>query len=79
MTRLPRSKLLATWGSLLALGGVCAALIVAPPTLAPAQTKPPQAQKAPAQPAQNTSKPNILVIFGDDIGIGNVSAYTQGL
>ena len=26
-----------------------------------------------------TSKPNILVIFGDDIGIPQVSAYTQGL
>lgn len=32
----------------------------------------PQAQ------AQN-SKPNILVIFGDDIGIANVSAYSQGV
>ncbi|RYD66935.1 MAG: arylsulfatase, partial [Verrucomicrobiaceae bacterium] len=28
--------------------------------------------------AQN-KKPNILVIFGDDIGIPQVSAYTQGL
>jgi arylsulfatase A-like enzyme len=26
-----------------------------------------------------TSKPNILVIFGDDIGITNVSAYSDGL
>ena len=25
------------------------------------------------------SKPNILVIFGDDIGITNVSAYSDGL
>ncbi len=24
-------------------------------------------------------KPNILVIFGDDVGIANVSAYSQGL
>jgi hypothetical protein len=24
-------------------------------------------------------KPNILVIFGDDIGIPQISAYTQGL
>ena len=23
-------------------------------------------------------KPNILVIWGDDVGIGNVSAYTMG-
>jgi arylsulfatase len=25
------------------------------------------------------AKPNILVIFGDDIGITNVSAYSDGL
>ena len=29
--------------------------------------------------AQTSTKPNILVIFGDDIGITNVSAYSQGL
>jgi arylsulfatase len=29
------------------------------------------------QPA--TAKPNILVIFGDDIGQSNISAYTRGL
>jgi arylsulfatase len=29
--------------------------------------------------AQDAVKPNILVIFGDDIGISNISAYTQGL
>lgn len=26
-----------------------------------------------------TNKPNILVIFGDDIGVPQVSAYTRGL
>jgi arylsulfatase len=26
-----------------------------------------------------TKKPNILVIFGDDIGITNISAYSDGL
>jgi arylsulfatase len=31
------------------------------------------------QPARDGKKPNILVIFGDDIGIPQVSAYTQGL
>ena len=31
-----------------------------------------------AVPAQST-KPNILVIFGDDIGIANISAYSDGL
>lgn len=30
-------------------------------------------------PAPQTKKPNILVIFGDDIGYWNVGAYTHGL
>jgi arylsulfatase A-like enzyme len=39
-----------------------------------------QAQKAaPAAPAQPGRKPNILVIFGDDIGQTNISAYSFGL
>ncbi len=25
------------------------------------------------------AKPNILVIFGDDVGVMNISAYSQGL
>ncbi len=29
--------------------------------------------------ARAADKPNILVIFGDDIGIANVSAYSNGL
>lgn len=32
-----------------------------------------------AQPAAGRKKPNILVIFGDDIGQSNVSAYSKGL
>ena len=32
----------------------------------------------PAQ-AQASGKPNILVIFGDDVGIANISAYSDGL
>jgi arylsulfatase len=33
-----------------------------------------------APPAQaQTKKPNILVIFGDDIGYWNVSAYNRGM
>ena len=28
---------------------------------------------------KETKKPNILVIFGDDIGQSNISAYTHGL
>jgi len=29
--------------------------------------------------AQGANKPNILVIWGDDIGIANVSGYSDGL
>jgi arylsulfatase A-like enzyme len=36
-------------------------------------------QAAPAAGAANGRKPNILVIFGDDIGQTNVSAYSFGL
>jgi arylsulfatase len=36
------------------------------------------AQAAPAEPGANP-KPNIVVIFGDDIGLTNVSAYSFGL
>jgi len=36
------------------------------------------ASSSSAQPAAGT-KPNILVIFGDDIGIANVSAYSNGV
>jgi arylsulfatase len=34
---------------------------------------------AKAAASSQAKKPNILVIFGDDIGVANVSAYTQGL
>ena len=33
----------------------------------------------PAQAKEDTEKPNILVIWGDDIGQSNISAYTMGL
>ncbi len=32
-----------------------------------------------ATPAQAANKPNILVIWGDDIGITNISAYSRGM
>jgi arylsulfatase A-like enzyme len=42
-----------------------------------------QAQKAapaaPAPAAQSGRRPNILVIFGDDIGYWNISAYNRGM
>jgi arylsulfatase len=34
---------------------------------------------ATAQPAAAANKPNIVVIFGDDIGMWNVGAYTHGM
>jgi arylsulfatase A-like enzyme len=38
-----------------------------------------QQQAAPAQGSGSSKPPNILVIFGDDIGIPQISAYTMGL
>ena len=53
----------------------------APDRAAPSPTEAPSpraaAGVAPAAKAQG--KPNIVVIWGDDIGISNVSAYTEGL
>jgi len=40
--------------------------------------KPPQAQGQ-TQPANGGKKPNILVIFGDDVGQTNVSAFGNGM
>ena len=34
---------------------------------------------AAAANAQDKKKPNILVIFGDDIGYWNISAYNRGM
>jgi len=55
-------------GSVAAAAIVCGSLI----THALAQTPPP------AAPAR-TGPPNILVIFGDDVGQSNISAYTFGV
>ena len=42
--------------------------------------EPTQAQQQPQTQSQNSGgRPNILVIFGDDIGQSNISAYTHGL
>jgi arylsulfatase len=35
--------------------------------------------QAQAQPASSGQRPNILVIWGDDVGVANVSAYSLGL
>ena len=60
---------------LLAGGSVLAA--AAP--IGSAQAQPAQPSAAPRPAAPSTGKPNILVIFGDDIGQSNISAYTFGL
>src|SRR4051812_11487350 len=39
----------------------------------------PAASPAPAPAAASGRRPNILVIFGDDVGQTNVSAYSFGL
>ncbi len=44
-----------------------------------AANAPMRVAQAQQQPAPSGSKPNILVIFGDDIGITNISAYSMGL
>jgi arylsulfatase A-like enzyme len=44
---------------------------------APAQVA--QAQQRPAATPAAGGRPNILVIFGDDVGIANISAYSNGL
>ena len=57
------------------LGGVSltAGAALEPRAYAQAQTP------APATPSASGGKPNILVIFGDDIGQTNLSAYSFGL
>src|SRR5262245_7078714 len=60
-----------------AVGMACGALFG--PNPAGAQQRPPQAQPAQAQAQQQTTRPNILVIFGDDIGQTNLSAYSFGV
>src|SRR5688572_14219554 len=38
-----------------------------------------QKREKSAKSGSGTGKPNILVIWGDDIGISNLSCYTHGL
>ncbi len=57
------------------LGGTT---LAAASALAAAPTPASQVQAQPA-PTPASGKPNILVIWGDDIGIANLSTYSQGL
>jgi hypothetical protein len=59
-------------------------LLLSGTTLAAASTlgsvAPVRSARAQAQPAAPTGqRPNILVIFGDDIGLTNISAYSHGI
>jgi arylsulfatase len=58
------------------LAGTTIAAVSALAATAPVQTA--QAQQK-QQPVPAAGQPNILVIFGDDIGISNISAYSHGL
>jgi hypothetical protein len=58
----------------LLLSGTTLAAASALGSVAPVQTA--QAQAQPATPGQ---RPNVLVIFGDDIGLTNISAYSHGI
>jgi len=63
----------------LLLGGTTLAAASAIVTAAPVRTAQAQQRTAQAQPAPSGQRPNILVIFGDDIGQTNLSAYSFGL
>jgi arylsulfatase len=54
-------------------------ILLAGTTLAAASALQTSIETAQAQPAPSGRKPNILVIFGDDIGQTNISAYSFGL
>src|SRR5262245_54291597 len=65
---------------LLGTSTLVAAATLTSEVLAQAQKAAPAAAPATAQPAAASGrKPNILVIFGDDIGIPQISAYTMGM
>ena len=68
---LKRALLLSTISAQLLFSGIS-------PAQAPKKTKAP-AKPAAAVPVASTGKPNIVVIWGDDIGYWNVGAYTHGM
>ena len=51
----------------------------APAKAAPKSTAPAKTASKPGGKPGTGKKPNILVIWGDDIGIANLSCYTHGL
>jgi hypothetical protein len=69
-----KSKILQVLRVVALAAGVCALLIIGPQSQAIAQ---------PVQTANSSAngkaRPNILVIWGDDIGYSNLSAYNMGM
>ncbi|MGY8711751.1 arylsulfatase [Bradyrhizobium sp. 18BD] len=63
---------------LLGTSSIVAAATLTSEALAQAQKAAPSPAPA-ASPAAAGGKPNILIIWGDDIGIANISAYSNGL
>ena len=63
---------------LLGSSALVAAAAITSGALAQAQKAAP-ATAAPAPAGPSGRKPNILVIWGDDIGVANISAYSNGL
>lgn len=60
--------------------GLAAGALPGGATLAQAQPRPAAPAQAPAAaPAAAQRRPNILVIFGDDVGWANISAYNMGM
>ena len=60
--------------------GLAAGALPGGATLAQAQPRPAAPAQAPATaPAAPQGRPNILVIFGDDVGWANISAYNMGM
>ena len=60
--------------------GLAAGTLPGGVTLAQAQQRPAAPAPAPAAaPAASQGRPNILVIFGDDVGWANISAYNMGM
>ncbi|MBR1121125.1 arylsulfatase [Bradyrhizobium lablabi] len=76
----PKGKTIDRRNLLLGTSTLVAAASLNSEALAQAQKTAPAAAPAVAQPATPSGrKPNILVIFGDDVGIANISAYSNGL
>ncbi|WP_267224386.1 arylsulfatase [Dyella silvae] len=69
-----RSTLMKSLSTVMAAALVAAAAFtLQPPTLHA------QATASAPDASSSSEKPNILVIFGDDVGIANLSAYTMGM